>query len=196
MELILASSSAYRRELLERLGLPFQVQAPRFDETPRASEQPEELARRLAIGKATTVAASHPSALVIGSDQVATCDGRLLSKPGSPEAARDQLRACSGSSARFLTGLAIVCVDRDFEWSCVEPFDVWFRNLSEAEIERYVDREQPLDCAGSFKAEGLGIALFQKLRGDDPTSLQGLPLIQLCGALRAAGLDPLLFADN
>jgi len=190
-ELVLASTSSYRQALLQRLGLPFTCQPPRVDETPRDEEAPEALATRLALAKARAVAASHPDALVIGSDQVAAVGSRLLGKPGGFEAARKQLRACSGRSVHFHTGLALVCAGRELQLQHVEPFCVHFRTLRDTEIDNYLTREQPFDCAGSFKAEGLGISLFRALEGADPTALEGLPLIALCRLLRAAGLDPL-----
>lgn len=190
-ELILASTSPYRQGLLQRLGLAFHCQPPQVDETPREEETPEALATRLALAKARAVAADHPAALVIGSDQVAAVGGRLLGKPGGFDVARTQLRACSGRSVHFYTGLALVCAGRDLQLQHVEPFCVHFRTLRDAEIDNYLAREEPYDCAGSFKVEGLGISLFRSLEGADPTALEGLPLIALCRLLRAAGLDPL-----
>lgn len=186
--LILASSSPFRRELLERLGLPFTCLSPDIDETPRAGEAPEALVQRLALEKARAVAARHPEALVIGSDQVAVApDGSVLGKPGSAERAVAQLKAVQGRSVLFLTGLCLLDGRRGEHQLCCEPFRVHFRALDEERLRRYVEREQPLNCAGSFKSEGLGITLFERLEGDDPTALIGLPLIRLTTFLAAAG---------
>lgn len=189
--LVLASTSRYRRELLSRLGVPFDVTAPDVDETPGPDEAPAELAARLALAKARAVAFRHPDALVIGSDQAAVLDGRLLGKPGATHAAERQLALASGREVDFLTGLCVL--DTRTGVACVEvvPYRVRFRVLSATEIAAYVAREQPCDCAGGFKAEGLGIALFDAMEGTDPTSLIGLPLIRLCAMLREAGLDVL-----
>lgn len=187
MRLVLASTSRYRRELLERLRLPFETARPETDETPRPGEAPAVLAQRLAVEKAAAVAARRPAAWVIGSDQCAELHGRPLSKPGNREAAIAQLRGMSGQAVRFHTA---VCLRRGD--ACLQAADlttVHFRALSGAEIERYVDAEQPLDCAGSFKSEGLGIALFDAIESRDPTALVGLPLIALCGLLRRAGFE-------
>lgn len=187
--LILASSSPFRRELLERLGLPFTCLSPDIDETPRAGEAPEALVQRLALEKARAVAARHPEALVIGSDQVAVApDGSVLGKPGSAERAVAQLKAVQGRSVLFLTGLCLLDGRRGEHQLCCEPFRVHFRALDEERLRRYVEREQPLNCAGSFKSEGLGITLFERLEGDDPTALIGLPLIRLTTFLAAAGV--------
>ncbi|MEJ2532622.1 MAG: Maf family nucleotide pyrophosphatase [Halioglobus sp.] len=189
IDIILASSSPYRRQLLERLQLPFRCVPPEADETPLPGEHPGALAGRLALDKARVVAAVEPRALVIGSDQVASLDGLVLGKPGSHAAARQQLRASSGRVLHFWTGLAVVCRARGLELRHTEPFSVHFRDLADAAIDAYLTREQPFDCAGSFKWEGLGIALFEKLAGNDPTSLEGLPLIALTGLLGQAGID-------
>lgn len=186
--LVLASTSPYRRELLGRLGLPFASARPATDETPLASEAPEALVRRLAEAKARSVAADHPAALVIGSDQVAVLDGQVLGKPGTPAAAQQQLQRASGRSVLFLTGLCLLNAGCDRAWVVVEPFTVHFRALTAAQIARYLAAEQPYDCAGSFKSEGLGIALFERLEGDDPNSLIGLPLIRLVALLGEAGV--------
>jgi len=188
MDLILASTSAYRRELLKRLQLPFHCEPPQVIETPLPGEPPEALAARLSLAKAQAVADRRPSALVIGSDQVASLDGNPLGKPGTKERARTQLLACSGKAVTFYTGLAIVNVERGLVLEALVPFEVHFRILGEAAVEAYLAREQSLDCAGSFKVEGLGIALFEKLRGEDHTALEGLPLIQLCALLQQAGV--------
>ncbi len=179
LSLILASSSPYRRQLLEKLGLAVLQQAPDIDETPRENEQPAETARRLSLAKARALAATHPNALIIASDQVAELEGQALGKPGTPANAKAQLQACSGKTVHFHTGLCLLnTLNHTYQLS-VEPFSVNFKTLSEAQIERYIERESPLDCAGSFKSEGLGIALFSSLTGSDPNSLIGLPLIRL-----------------
>lgn len=184
--LILASTSHYRRSLLARLGLPFAVVAPEVAETPLAGEAPRELALRLAEVKSRAVALRHPGALVIGSDQVAEAAGQILGKPGHRQGAVAQLQWLSGKRARFWTGLCL-CRGEACRVALV-PYDVSFRELTAAEIQHYVDREQPFDCAGSFKAEGLGVALFRELSGEDPTALMGLPLIRLCRMLGEFGV--------
>lgn len=186
--LVLGSTSRYRRELLARLGLPFDVAAPAVDETPLAGEAPRALALRLALAKARAVAAAHPQAVVIGSDQVADLDGEPLGKPGNHERATAQLRRMRGQTVVFHTALAVVCQSTGFEQVDLAPVRVRFRDLSDAEIERYLHAEQPYDCAGSAKSEGLGIALLDAIDSDDPTALIGLPLIRTCRMLRAAGL--------
>ena len=189
--LILASTSRYRRELLERLRLPFQVLAPGVDETPLPGEAPAALARRLALAKAQAVARLHPQAVVIGSDQVADLDGHSLGKPGTHDKAVAQLRLMRGHSVVFQTAVAVVCQAQGFADERLAEVRVRFRDLSDAEIENYLRAEQPYDCAGSAKSEGLGIALLQAIDSDDPTALIGLPLIRTCELLRAAGIDPL-----
>ncbi len=191
MDIILASTSPYRKALLQRLQIPFRCVAPGAEETRMPGEAPAAMAARLALAKARSVAQQHPQALVIGSDQVAALDDRVMGKPGSHAAARAQLAASSGREVAFHTGLALVCNARGLEQFHVEPFSVQFRTLTETQIEGYLRREQPFDCAGSFKCEGLGIALFTRLCGDDPTSLEGLPLISLVQLLAATGLDVL-----
>ncbi|ADV00912.1 septum formation inhibitor Maf [Alicycliphilus denitrificans] len=186
--LVLGSTSRYRRELLARLGLPFDVAAPAVNETPLAGEAPRALALRLALAKARAVAAAHPQAVVIGSDQVADLDGEPLGKPGNHERATAQLRRMRGQTVVFHTALAVVCQATSFEQVDLAPVRVRFRDLSDAEIERYLHAEQPYDCAGSAKSEGLGIALLDAIDSDDPTALIGLPLIRTCRMLRAAGL--------
>ena len=186
--LILASTSRYRRELLARLGLPFDVAAPAVDETPRPDEAPRALALRLALAKARAVASLHPQAIVIGSDQVADLDGEPLGKPGNHERATVQLRRMRGKTVVFHTAVAVVCQDCGFEQVDLALVRVRFRDLSDDEIERYLRAEQPYDCAGSAKSEGLGIALLDAIDSDDPTALIGLPLIRTCRMLRAAGL--------
>ena len=189
--LILASTSVYRRELLARLRLPFDVVAPDVDETPQPAEPPALLAARLAHAKAREVAARHPQALVIGSDQVAELGGMALGKPGHHEAAAQQLRAMRGRRVVFHTAVAVVGADRGFEMSDIARVSVIFRDLSDAEIEHYLRADRPYDCAGSAKVEALGIALLQSVESDDPTALIGLPLIRTCALLRQAGIDPL-----
>lgn len=186
--LVLGSTSRYRRELLTRLGLPFNTAAPAVDESPLPGEAPRALALRLARAKATEVAARYPKAVVIGSDQVADLDGQPLGKPGTHDRAVAQLRAMSGRTVVFQTALTVVCVESGFEQSDLAAVEVRFRTLDDAEIERYLRAEQPYDCAGSAKSEGLGIALLESIHNDDPTALIGLPLIRTARLLRAAGL--------
>lgn len=191
--LLLASSSPYRKELLARLGLPFNSASPDIDETPAPGESAEQLALRLATGKARALAGHYPDTIIIGSDQVATLpDGTLLNKPGSHRKAREQLDLSSGNSVRFLTGLAVLDTRTGTLKTRCEPFEVHFRELTAEEIENYLNKEQPYDCAGSFKMEGLGIALFRSMEGRDPNSLIGLPLIALIDLLRELGVNPLL----
>ncbi len=187
--LVLGSTSRYRRELLERLRLPFAVVAPQVDETPRTGEAPAALATRLALEKARAVAKHHPHALVIGSDQVADLAGEALGKPGDHERATAQLRRMRGQTVMFQTAVAVVCRDSGFEQVALAPVRVRFRDLSDGEIENYLRAEQPYDCAGSAKSEGLGIALLESIENDDPTALIGLPLIRTVSLLRAAGMD-------
>jgi septum formation protein len=187
--LILGSTSRYRRELLDRLGLPFQVVAPHVDETPRPGERPQVLARRLALAKAEAVAAQHPGAVVIGSDQVADLDGEPLGKPGDHARATEQLRRMRGRTVVFQTAVAVVCREAGFVQEDLAPVRVEFRPLGDDDIERYLRAEQPYDCAGSARSEGLGIALLEAIHSDDPTALVGLPLIRTCRMLRAAGLQ-------
>ena len=186
--LVLGSTSRYRRELLQRLGLPFDVAAPEVDETPLPGEAPRDLALRLAKAKARAVAQLHPEAVVIGSDQVADLAGEPLGKPGHHERAVAQLRQMRGQTVVFQTAVAVVCAATGFEQVDLAPVEVTFRDLCDAEIERYLRAEQPYDCAGSAKSEGLGIALLDAIHSDDPTALIGLPLIRTCRMLRAAGL--------
>jgi len=180
--LILASTSAYRRQLLERLNLPFTCTSPDFCEASPGSMPVAELVRHNTLGKAVDVARRHPESLVIGSDQLAVCGERVLGKPGNHQAAAEQLAFLSGKAVDFLTGLALVSKGRE-QYACV-PFRVNFRMLSAAEIECYLLVDQPYDCAGSFKSEALGIALFESMQGDDPTALMGLPLITLSSWLQ------------
>ena len=189
--LILGSTSRYRRELLERLRLPFTVHAPDVDESPLAGEAPTALAQRLALAKALAVSAAHPDAVVIGSDQVADLDGAPIGKPGTHERAVAQLRSMRGRSIVFQTAVAVVRNSTGYVGTALAPVTVRFRDLSDAEIEHYLRTEQPYDCAGSAKCETLGIALLEAIDSDDPTALVGLPLIRTCALLRAAGIDPL-----
>jgi len=186
--LILGSTSRYRRELMQRLRLPFEVVAPDVDETPQPNETPANLAGRLALAKAHAVAGLHPSAVVIGSDQVADLQGEPLGKPGDHPRAVAQLRRMRGQTVVFQTAVAVVCLETGFAQSALAPVRVVFRNLSDDEIEAYLQAEQPYDCAGSAKSEGLGIALLDAIDSDDPTALVGLPLIRTCQLLRAAGV--------
>ncbi|MTI96997.1 MAG: septum formation inhibitor Maf [Marinobacter adhaerens] len=191
--LLLASSSPYRKTLLERLGLPFTCASPDIDESPEPDESGESLATRLAVNKARALADRFPGHWIIGSDQVACLpDGSVLSKPGGHEQAAHQLRQSSGLRVLFLTGLALLDADSGKLESLCEPYNVRFRELTDAEIEAYLQQEKPYDCAGSFKMEGLGITLFEALEGRDPNSLVGLPLIALNDMLRRWGRNPLL----
>lgn len=190
--LVLASSSRYRKALLERLGQPFESASPDIDESAQYKETGKTLTIRLALEKARALGSRFPDHWIIGSDQVATlADGSILTKPGNFDRARDQLSRCSGQTVRFLTGLALFDSGSGESLQHCEPFDVHFRTLSPTDIEHYLKTETPYDCAGSFRMEGLGIALFEGLEGRDPNSLIGLPLIALCSMLRDWGLDPL-----
>jgi len=186
--LVLASTSRYRKELLERLGIAFQTAAPLTDERPLSGEKPADTALRLAQLKAQSVRAAHRDALIIGSDQVATSEGRLLGKPGDHATAMRQLRSLSGKRADFLTAVALLDAANGSVQTHVVPCRVHFRPMDEKRIERYLEREKPYDCAGAAKVEGLGIALIERIETDDPTSLIGLPLIALTGMLERAGL--------
>jgi septum formation protein len=186
--LVLGSSSPYRRELLSRLRLEFNVAIPDVDESPRPGEAPRDIALRLALAKALAVAASKPEAIVIGSDQVADLNGQALGKPGTHEKAVAQLRQMRGETVVFHTAVAVVCAQSGFEQLDLAPVKVKFRPLTDAEIEAYLRLEQPYDCAGSARSEGLGVALLEAIESDDPTALVGLPLIRTCRMLRAAGL--------
>jgi septum formation protein len=184
--LLLASTSRYRRDLLARLRLPFEAVAPDVDESQQANETPESLACRLAEAKARAIARRMPGAVVIGSDQTASLAGRVLGKPGSRERACEQLAACSGMSVVFHTAVSVIDADGQLH-GALDTTTVQFRALDRAEIERYIDAEQPFDCAGSFKAEGFGITLFERIDSQDPTALIGLPLIRTAALLRQAG---------
>ena len=187
--LILGSTSAYRKELLGRLRLPFEVASPEVDETPHADERPADLAQRLALAKAQAVAQRYPSAVVIGSDQVADLQGEPLGKPGTHTRAVAQLTRMRGQTVVFQTAVAVVCVETGYCQTELAPVRVVFRDLTDAEIENYLQAEKPYDCAGSAKSEGLGIALLDAIDSDDPTALVGLPLIRTARMLRAAGLE-------
>jgi septum formation protein len=187
--IILASTSRYRRELLARLHLPFTARAPDAVEDAIPGEAPAAMAARLALAKARSIAAA--STLVIGSDQVASLDGHLLRKPGSAEVAVAQLRACRGRTVLFHTAVAVIATDSGATLQHVDCTEVVFRRLDDSALEQYVKLESPLDCAGSFKSEGLGVALFERISSQDPTALIGLPLIFVAEALRRLGADPL-----
>ncbi len=189
LPLVLASSSPYRRELLSRLRLPFTWSAPQIDESRHAGEEAEALVRRLSLEKAQALSASHPQHLIIGSDQVAVLGTQILGKPHTLERAREQLLAASGNSVTFLTGLTLLDSATGQQQTDCVPFTVHFRTLSDAQIMRYLTAEQPFDCAGSFKAEGLGISLFRSTEGSDSNSLIGLPLIRLVDMLQASGIS-------
>lgn len=189
--LVLGSTSPYRRELLSRLHLEFHVEAPDVDETPLAGESPYDLAVRLALAKAKSVAARFPDAVVIGSDQVADMDGEPLGKPGNHDNAVAQLRRMRGRTVVFQTALSVVCLATGFEQSDLAPVKVKFRTLTDEEIEAYLLAERPYDCAGSARSEGLGIAILDAIESDDPTALVGLPLIRTCRLIRAAGIKVL-----
>ncbi|MFB3240199.1 nucleoside triphosphate pyrophosphatase [Aeromonas salmonicida] len=187
-QLILASTSRYRKTLLEKLGLPFECAAPEVDESPLPGESAEALVARLALAKASAIADQFDQGLIIGSDQVCVCDGRILGKPGTVEKAVAQLMAARGRSITFYTGLCVLDAASGKAEQLVEPFTVHFRTLDETAIRRYVAAEMPLDCAGSFKCEGMGIVLFKGLEGRDPNALIGLPLIGLIELLERHGL--------
>lgn len=191
-KLILASTSRYRRELLNKLDIPFQSAAPNVDEMPLPGESPRQLVLRLAQSKAQALAADFPAHLIIGCDQVCVLDGDIAGKPHTDENAFRQLRQASGHIVTFYTGLALYNSATGHLQTECEPFDVHFRQLSDAEITRYIQKEQPLQCAGSFMSEGLGITLFERLEGRDPNTLIGLPLIALCNMLRHEQINPLL----
>lgn len=193
-QIVLASTSPYRKNLLSKLGLPFQCANPDIDETPRPEENASALVERLAREKAQALAIAYPSHLIIGGDQVCVLNDVITGKPLTPEKAAQQLRQASGACVSFYTGLALLNSANGAMQSLVEPFEVHFRVLSEEDIAAYLVREQPWNCAGSFKSEGLGISLFDKLSGRDPNTLVGLPLIALCEMLRHEGINPLTLA--
>jgi septum formation protein len=186
--LILGSSSRYRKELLSRLQIPFETAVPDVDETPHSDESPKDLALRLALAKARVVAQKNPEAVVIGSDQVADLEGSPLGKPGNHTNATLQLQRMRGKTVIFQTALSVVCMATGYERTDLASVKVKFRNLTDAEIESYLRAEEPYDCAGSAKSEGLGIALLESIDNDDPTALVGLPLIRTCQMLREAGV--------
>ena len=186
--LILGSTSRYRKELLSRLQIPFETVAPDVDETPHSNESPKDLALRLALAKARAVALKNPEAIVIGSDQVADLEGAPLGKPGNHTNATLQLQRMRGKTVIFQTALSVVCIATGYQRTDLAEVKVKFRNLSDVEIESYLRAEEPYDCAGSAKSEGLGIALLERIDNHDPTALVGLPLILTCRLLRAAGM--------
>ena len=186
--LILGSTSRYRKELLSRLQIPFETVAPDVDETPHSNESPKDLALRLALAKARAVALKNPEAIVIGSDQVADLEGAPLGKPGNHANATLQLQRMRGKTVIFQTALSVVCIATGYQRTDLAEVKVKFRDLSDAEIESYLRAEEPYDCAGSAKSEGLGIVLLDAIENDDPTALIGLPLIRTCQMLREAGV--------
>lgn len=189
LPLLLASSSPFRRDLLTKLGLPFSHAAPDIDESPLDGECASSLVERLSIQKANALAQAYPAHLIIGSDQVAVNAGVILGKPHTKERAIAQLQACRGNHVTFYTGLAVLNSQTGSCFSCIEPFSVHFRELTDAQITRYIEQEEPFQCAGSFKSEGLGITLFKRMQGDDPNALVGLPLIRLVDLLARHGLE-------
>lgn len=189
VKLILASSSKYRAKLLQRLGLPFDCESPEIDETALENETPRAMVARLATRKAESVSGEHPQAVVIGSDQLAVFDRQIIGKPGSHQLAAEQLAAFSGHVVEFLTAVTVHCIDSGFVEQHTDCTRVSFRSLQSREIERYLEKEKPFDCAGAFKAESLGIALFDHISSGDPTALVGLPLIATAGMLRRAGFE-------
>jgi len=189
--LVLGSTSPFRKEILAKLNLPFKCAKPNIDETALVNETPQALVKRLAIEKAQAVANEFTTALIIGSDQVAVCNGDILGKPHTFENGVKQLTKFSGKAVTFYTGLCVLNSEKKTHKALVEPFVVHFNKLSQAEIENYLKTEQPYNCAGSFKSEGLGICLFKKLEGDDPNTLIGLPLIKLVSLLKDHGVDVL-----
>ncbi|MDG3087619.1 Maf family protein [Vibrio hannami] len=190
LNLILASTSPFRKSILEKLGVSFTVAQPDFDESPFNKEKPEQLVKRLALGKAKSCFSSSP-AVIIGSDQVCVIDGEIVGKPHTKEKAIEQLSKASGKQIHFYTGVAVYNTQTGSEQVELDTFTVHFRNLTHRQIESYINKEQPLNCAGSFKSEGLGIALFNKLEGKDPNTLIGLPLITLIDMLAKEGIEVL-----
>lgn len=188
-KLVLASTSPFRKAILEKLDLPFETDSPQTDETPLTDESPAQLVQRLAVAKAHAVADKHPDSLIIGSDQVAVIDNTILGKPGDHETAMKQLRFASGKKVSFLTGLCLLNTESGNYQAEVVPFHVVFRDLNDSQIDHYLKKEQPYNCAGSFKSEALGICLFEKLEGDDPNTLIGLPLIRLVRMLEQEGFN-------
>ena len=188
MKLVLASSSPFRKALLEKLQLDFECDSPDIDETPQINESIENMVKRLAESKARALASSHPEALIIGSDQSASLHGKVLHKPGNFDTAYEQLKAASGETITFYTGLCLLNTQTQHIETICEPYVVKFRSLEDTEIENYLNREKPFNCAGSFKSESLGISLFDSMQGDDPNTLIGLPLIKLCRMLKEQGM--------
>lgn len=186
--LILASSSKYRKKLLQRFNIPFDCRSPDIDESPKAHESPFELVGRLATEKAQSVSTENPQAVVIGSDQIAVFEGRIVSKPGGHEMARQQLSSFSGQVVEFQTAVSVICHASGFQEQHTDSTRVSFRQLQSDEINRYLESDKPFDCAGAFKAESLGIVLFESITSEDPTALIGLPLIRTAAMLRRAGL--------
>lgn len=191
-KLVLASSSTYRRHILQKLGIEFICDAPNIDETPHPTEAPAQLVLRLAEQKARKLATKFPNHLIIGSDQIATLDDTIIGKPGKHEAAIKQLTSFSGRSVKFITSICLHNSETGKSQQSIDSYTVKFRTLSTAQIESYLRKEQPYDCAGSFKSEGLGICLFETMEGKDPNTLIGLPLIELTRMLSNEGIDPLL----
>ncbi|KZN30814.1 hypothetical protein N474_19930 [Pseudoalteromonas luteoviolacea CPMOR-2] len=189
--IILASSSPFRQQILKKIGLPFDSFSPDIDESPIALESPESLVYRLSEAKAKSAINRYEKGIVIGSDQVAVFDNQILGKPHTKENAIKQLSMFSGQTVTFYTGLSLYCIEKNKSITKVVPFYVHFRTLSECQISNYLDAEQPYNCAGSFKSEGLGICLFEKLEGEDPNTLIGLPLIELTKSLAEFGIDVL-----
>lgn len=187
--LILASTSRYRAALLERFGIPFTAANPLVDEAEVPGETPRGRAFRLAVAKAEAIARQNPQAVVIGGDQVPAASTTILHKPGNAANCREQLKLLSGSTAEFYTACTVRCIETGVKMSHVDTTAVKFRPLTDAEIDRYIQREQPFDCAGGFKAEALGIVLFERIDSEDPTAIVGLPLIWLANALRGVGYD-------
>ncbi len=192
MQLILGSSSPYRKALLEKLGLPFECFSPEIDESVEPGEPPRQLVERLAIEKARETGKAYPEALIIGSDQVAVLDGKIIGKPASHKDAVNQLKEASGREVHLYTGLCLFNANTGNIQHGIESYSVVFRDLNEAQIERYLKKDQPYNCAGSLKAETLGIAMLSKLEGEDPNTLIGLPLIRLVDMLLEEGIDPIL----
>jgi len=189
MKLVLASSSPFRKALLDKLHLKFETDSPDIDETPLVNESIEAMVKRLSEGKARALANKHPDSLIIGSDQSAALNGKVLHKPGNYEVAFEQLKAASGQTITFYTGLCLLNSGTGKVETICEPFIVKFRDLTNSEIENYLKKEEPYNCAGSFKSEALGISLFESMQGTDPNTLIGLPLIQLCRMLKENGLS-------
>lgn len=189
LPLILASTSPFRAELLTRLSLPFEQFAPDIDESPLPEERPEAMVRRLTAAKAETASQHYIRGLVLASDQCAVCNGSIIGKPADHEAAVQQLSGFSGKKVEFLTGIALLNLERQTLQLDVVPYSVVFRDLTRSQIERYLQKESPYQCAGSFKSEGLGITLFKKMQGDDPNALVGLPLIRLTDFLLNEGIE-------